>query len=296
MRRGWTICLVTLLCTAMGGCNQMGVKQNASSAYEKVRDQFSQQQAYAFYGRTKLLTANSSNANVVNFSGRKDGDALYMNVKLSAPEQNRVDTLSLLHQGNKLYAKTGSDKTWKSAAGQEAPLMQELNNWNPDFCFQQMDEMKTRVLPVVDENPGDDVEAVRVVLDSAKLKSWLASQLKEQTASRVQSISTHQPKVKLALSLSEGNWKQTRTGASIQSKTSATDVSQIVDGMDLEADYTVYYRKSSMLPISMVMSIDSHYDLNDQRVQEHSQVETFLQNYGQVKPLPKPAGSGHPLK
>lgn len=295
MRKGWTICLLTLLCTAVSGCNQMGVKQNAVSAYEQVRDQFSNQQSFAFYGRTKLLTANSANANMVNFSGRKDGEAVYMNVKLSVPEKKRVDTLSLLNQGDKLYAKVGNEQNWKSVEGTGGALRQEMNNWSPVFSFQQMDEMKSRVLPMVDENPNDDLEAVRVVLDSAKLKNWLVAQMKEQAAAgtTIQSTATatHKPKLKLAMNLSDGNWNKRQNGLSIQANEPPA-VNDIVDQMDLDAEYTIYYHKSSMLPTSLLMSISSAYDMNDQRVQEHSQVETYIQNYGKVQPLPNPSGNG----
>lgn len=58
--------------------------------------------------------------------------------------------------------------------------------------------------------------------------------------------------------------------------------------MDVNAEYTVYYNKTSKLPTTITMSIQSQYDLNGRRVREHSQVETYLQNYGRVKPLPQP--------
>ncbi|GED69043.1 hypothetical protein BRE01_27450 [Brevibacillus reuszeri] len=295
MHKRWTLCMMTLLCTALVGCTHMGVKQNAGSAYDQVRDQFSTQQSYAFYGRTKLLTENSANANMVNFSGRKDGDAVYMKVKLSVPDEKRVDTLSLLHQGDKLYAKEGNDHDWKSVAPKNVALQQELNNWSPIFSFQQMDEMKKNVRTLPDENPNDDVEAIRITLDSAKLKTWLATQMREQTASAASIQSTpdfkHKPKLKLAMALSDGAWQKThakQAGPSIQSK-AKPDVNEIVDQMNVEADYTIYYNKKSMLPTNLTMSIRSVYDLNNQRVHEHSQVETFLQNYGRVQPLPTPA-------
>ena len=296
MRKRWTLCMMTLLCTALVGCNQMGVKQNAGSAYDQIRDNFSQQQSYAFYGRTKLLTANRSNANMVNFSGRKDGDAVYMKVKLSVPDEKRIDTLSLLHQGDKLYAKEDDNQDWKNVAKKDVALQQEMNNWSPVFSFQQMDDMKRNVRTLPDENPKDDLEAIRVTLDSAKLKSWLATQMREQTASGASIQSTpdfkHKPKLKLAMALSGGAWQRThakQAGPTIQSKVVNPDVNEIVDQMDLEAEYTIYYNKTSMLPTNLTMSIRSVYDLNNQRVHEHSQVETYLQNYGRVQPLPTPA-------
>lgn len=300
MRKGWTFgIMTTMLCSALVGCNQMGVKQDPSSAYDQVRDQFSSQPSYAFYGQTKLLTANSANANMVNFSGRKDGDAVYMKVKLSVPDEKRVDTLSLLNQGDRLYAKEGNEQDWRSVGTKDAALQQELNNWSPIFSFQQMDEMKKNVRTLPDENPDDDLEAIRVTLDSAKLKSWLATQMREQTGTGagsgagIQSTSDfhHKPKLKLAMALSDGKWKQShakQTGPSIQSK-EKPDVENIVDQMDVEAEYTIYYNKKSMLPTNLTMSIRSAYDLNDQRVREHCQVETYLQNYGRVQPLPSPA-------
>ncbi|MGN7469696.1 hypothetical protein [Brevibacillus sp. SAFN-007a] len=300
MRKYWTICLLTVACTALGGCNQMGVKESPSFAFEKVRDQFAAQSSYAFYGRTKLLTANSANANMVNFSGRKDGEAEYMNVKISVPEEKRVETLSLLREGSELYAKQAQGEKWQRVPGDGMALRQEMDNWSPRFCFQQMDEMKKGIRTLPDENPEDDLEAIGVTLDSAKLKAWLAAQMQEQTASgsRIQSVAgpfaKHKPQLKLAMQLSDGGWAETsvsQKGASIQAK-QPQDVKTLVDQMDVEAEYTIYYNKTTMLPTNMTMSIRSAYDLHDQRVKEHSQVETYLQNYGQAKPVPTPAEDG----
>lgn len=295
MRKYWTICLLTVACT-VGGCTQMGVKQNPSSTFEEVRDQFAAQSSYAFYGRTKLLTANSANANMVSFSGRKDGEAEYMNVKISVPEEKRVQTLSLLREGSELYAKQEQGEKWKPVSGDGVALRQEMDNWSPSFCFQQMDEMKKDVRQLPDENPRDDLEAISVTLDSAKLKAWLAAQMQEQAAagSRIQSAAGpfpgHKPKLKLAMQLSDGDWAGASVrqgGTSIQAKQSQ-DVKALVDQMDVEAECTIYYNKNTMLPTNMTMSIRSAYDLHDQRVKEHSQVETFLQNYGRAKPVPAP--------
>ena len=293
MRKGWKMCLLAVAVAMMGGCNQMDVQQNGRTSFEMIRDQFEAQQAYEFYGRTKLLTDNSANGNIVNFSGRKDGDAVFMNVKLSDPEQNRAHTISLLDQGGaRIYAKQENDREWKTAGGQEAALRQELNNWDPAFAFSQMDEMRQSVTPVRDEKTGGDMEAIQVVLDSAKLKQWLAGQLKEQSGTQIQSAAVnaiqHRPSVKLALTLSTGrSVTGDRNGVSVQS-TSIPDISEVVNRMDVEAAYTIYYRKSSMLPTYMKMTIRSAYDYNDQRIQEHSQVETYLQDYGKVQPVPKP--------
>ncbi|MED1781342.1 hypothetical protein P4V43_05830 [Brevibacillus fortis] len=297
MQKYWTICVMALVCTVVvGGCNQMSVKQDANTTFEQVRDKFDGQKSYAFYGQTKLLTANSANANLVNFSGRKDGEAVYMNVKLSVPEENRVDNLSLLRQGDKLYTKHGQNESWKHVAGDSPALHQEMNNWNPIASFQQIDEMKRNVRMLPDENPKDDFEALGVVLDSAKLKSWLVAQMQEQTKSgaRVQSIAGREkpyiPKLKIAMSLSEGNWRGTpahRSGPTIQSK-NKVDISELVNQMEVEAEYTIHYNKKTMLPTNMTMSIRSSYDLNDQRVKEHTQVETYLQQYGAVVPITAP--------
>ncbi|MGF9906698.1 hypothetical protein [Brevibacillus porteri] len=297
MQKYWPICVMAVLCTVVvGGCNQMSVKQDANTTFEQVRDKFDAQKSYAFYGQTKLLTANSANANMVNFSGRKDGEAVYMNVKLSVPEENRVDNLSLLSQGDKLYTKHGQNESWKHVAGDSPALHQEMNNWNPIASFQQIDNMKRNVRMLPDENPKDDFEAIGVVLDSAKLKSWLVSQMQEQTKSgaKVQSIAGREkpyiPKLKIAMSLSEGNWRGASThhsGTTIQSK-KKVDVNELVNQMEVEAEYTIHYNKKTMLPTNMTMSIRSAYDLNDQRVKEHTQVETYLQQYGAVAPITAP--------
>ncbi|WP_421617635.1 hypothetical protein ACAF76_005520 [Brevibacillus sp. TJ4] len=293
MRKGWKLCLLAIAVAAIGGCNQMGVQQqDERTTYEAVRDQFAAEPGYEFYGRTKLLSGNSANGNVVNFSGRKDGEAVYMNVKLSEPELNRVRTISLLAQGSeKIFAKQEQDTAWRSGQGQEAALRQELNNWDPAYAFTQMDEMRQSISRVHNERTDDDVEAIQVVLDSAKLKQWLATQLAEQQGTQIQSMSAnalrHRPSVKLAWALSTGGGAATeRAGMSIQSANA--NLGELIDRMEVEAAYTIYYRKSTRLPTSITMSIRSSYDYNNQRIQEHSQVETYLQNYGRVKPVPNP--------
>ncbi|MFS0555328.1 hypothetical protein [Brevibacillus sp. 179-C9.3 HS] len=296
-KKYWTICVMALVCTVVvGGCNNMSVKQDPSTTFEQVRDKFDSQNSYAFYGQTKLLTANSSNANMVNFSGRKDGDAVYMNVKLSVPEENRVDDVSLLRQGEKLYTKDGQNEGWKNVAGDSPALQQEMNNWSPIASFQQIDTMKRTVRMLPDENPNDDFEALGVVLDSAKLKSWLVAQMQEQTkpGAKIQAIPGREkpyiPKLKIAMSLSEGNWRGVparQSGSTIQSK-KKVDINELVNQMEVEAEYTIHYNKKTKLPTNLTMSIRSSYDLNDQRVKEHSQVETYLQQYGQVTPIPAP--------
>ncbi|HZG82772.1 MAG TPA: hypothetical protein VEZ13_18605, partial [Brevibacillus sp.] len=152
-------------------------------------------------------------------------------------------------------------------------------------AFAQMDEMKKSVIPIT-KNLRTDQAGIRVVLDSAKLKNWLGAQLQAQTGSHIQSVSPgenlHKPSQKLAMSLSKGDWLEPPQGTRIQSAGNA-NIQEIIDQMDLEAEYTIMYHKSTKLPTSMLMSIRSQYDYNNQRVQEHTQVETYLQNYGLAK-------------
>jgi hypothetical protein len=285
MRKCWTAFTTLLLAASLAGCNQTGVRQDAAATYAQIRESFQQQQAFSFYGQTKLLTGDTANGNVVNFSGRKQGNDLYMDVKLSFPEQKRVDTMSLLAKGEQLYAKAGGDRQWRSVNGQDGSLHQELNNWNPVFNFQQMDQMKASVLSLDDKNPEDNLGAVRVLLDSTKLKNWLAGQMKQRAGAHTQGV--HVPRLKLAMTLSEALRRPDRPGAKAQS--AQPNVNEIIDQMELEAEYTVYYDQTTKLPTSMVMSIRSEYDLNDQRIQEHSQVETFIRDYGNHRELPDPA-------
>ncbi len=286
MRKLWTLFTGTLLFASLAGCNQTG--QNAAeadSAYAQIYESFSQQQAFSFYGRTKLLTGDTANGNVVNFSGQKQGNDVLMNVKLSFPERKRVDSMSILSRGDQLYAKSGDNQPWRSIDGRDGSVRQELENWNPVVNFQQMDQMKASVIPVSDRNPEDDLAAVRVLFDSNKLKMWLAQQMKQQAGTRIQSV--HAPRLKMAMTLSDGDWKTRQPGMGVQS--TEPNIDQIIDQMELEAECTIYYNQNTMLPTSTVMSIRSQYDVNNQRVQEHSQVETFLQDYGHSRQLPDPA-------
>jgi hypothetical protein len=282
MRRLWTLFTGTLLAASLAGCNQAA--QNADAEYAQIRDRFQEQQAFSFYGRTKLLTGDTANGNVVNFSGQKQGNDLLMNVKLSFPERKRVDSMSILAKKQTLYAMTGDNQGWRRVDGRDGSVRQELDNWNPIVTFQQMDEMKARVIPVDDRNPEDNLRAVRVLYDSNKLKHWLAQEMKKQTGARVQTV--HSPRLKLAMGLSDADWRKRRPGVAVQA--TEPNIDQIIDQMELEAECTIYYDQTSMLPRSTVMSIRSRYDVNDQRVYEHSMVETFLQDYGHTRPLPAP--------
>ncbi|MEJ8543993.1 hypothetical protein [Brevibacillus borstelensis] len=297
MRKGWSIVMLALLCGCLTGCNQMGVKQNADSAFEQVRDRFAEQQAFTFHGRTKLVTGDTASGNAVSFSGRKAGGDMLMRVDFAVPEQKQAKSLSLLSKNEQLYVKSEGSPDWKNTSGHDTVFRQEMSNWDPVFAMEQINEMKKSVLPLKDRAPDDDIEAVRILMDSTKLKNWLAEQMKSQASARTESFAAgasvmqteavHPPRLKYALKLSDGTWNRPRTGATIQSTEPPVD--EIIDQMELEAEYTVYYNKNTMLPTNMTMSIRSEYDMNDQRVREYTQVETFLQNYGQVIPVPDPA-------
>ncbi|NGQ97269.1 hypothetical protein G3578_19200 [Brevibacillus sp. SYP-B805] len=283
---------LAILCTAAVGCTRgqtaqtTQTAQTAAAQYAKVRDNFLAQQSYAFYGSTKLLAGETANGNVVSFSGQKNGNDTFLNVKLSFPDQKRVDSMSLLSKSRQLYARFDDKEAWQPVDKRDRALEQELANWHPDISFQQMDEMKSRIIPLQDTNPSDNLEAFRVTLDSNKLKSWLARQMKSQVGGQVQS--THAPRLKLAMQLSDGEWADMVRGARIQAAQTRKQIDEIIDHMEVDAEYTVYYDRHRMLPTSLVMNIRSEYDLDDQRVHEYSRVETFLQDYGREKPLPHP--------
>lgn len=279
----------TLLLATLVGCNPTGKMQNADGAYTAVRDSFLDQQAFTFYGRTKLLTGDTANGNVVNFSGQKQGEDLLLNVKLSDPDRKRAESMSLLTKGQELFAKTSDSEAWRNVGNRELSLQQELNNWNPVFSFQQIEEMRKSVLPLDDRNRQDNLEAVRVVLDSTKLKSWLAQQMKQQV--NVGTQSTHSPRMKLAMRLSDEKRLLSSPGPRVQAAEQKNNIDEIIDQMELEAEYTIYYDRASMLPTSLVMSIRSEYDIGDQRVVENSEVQTYLQDYGKVRALPDPTQS-----
>ncbi len=282
-------CLLVLSFMAVVGCQASETRQGAAAKYAAVRDRFFAQDSFSFHGRTKLLTASAANANAVHFSGQVQGKDVYLNVKLSFPDAKRVDTLSLLSKGPQLYAKLSGDTAWQPVHHQDVSLQQEFLNWNPLFGFRQMDEMKANVLPLRDAVTDDNLEAVRVVLDSNKLKAWLAQQMKEQVGGRIQAARA--PRLKAAMSLSDQGWRELEQGARVQAARTREEIDEIIDHMELEAEYTLFYDRVSLLPTQTVMAIRSAYTLDGQRVHEHTEIETFLQNYGQRYQLPVPAGA-----
>lgn len=271
-------CLLLVLASA-AGCTRENAQQSAEGNYVKVRDQFLAQQAYEFHGRTQLLTGNTTNGNLVNFSGKKQRDQTYLTVSLSVPEKNQADTMSLLSKNQQLYAKFSDKESWKPVEGDQS-LQQEFANWDPVYSFEQMDAMRTKVIPLADRSPDDGRKAFRVLLDANKLKTWLAEQMTAQARSKVQSIAT--PKLKLAMTLSESEWKRRPAGARIQAAETKSKINEIIDQMEVEAEYTVYYDEKRMLPTSLIMNIRSEYDMQNQRVNEHSEIETYLLNYGRA--------------
>lgn len=280
---------VMVMFAVLTGCNNQQPQesqQSAEAAYTEVRNRFLAQEGYAFHGRTKLLAGDTANGNLVNFSGQKQGKELFMNVKLSFPEQKRVDSMSLFAQGERLYAKFDDREPWQPVNSGTFSLQQELNNWSPEFNFEQMEEMRTRVVPLEDKVPNDQIAAFRVLLDSNKLKSWLAQQMKNQVGGQIQTL--YNPKLKLAMKLSDEEMSELKQGARVQAAQTMREIDEIIDHMELEAEYTVYYDTKQMLPTGMVMNIRSEYDLDDQRVFEHSQIETFLRNYGRQPSMPRP--------
>lgn len=275
-----------LMVTATVGCTRGENQESATSNYEKVRDRFYAQQAYEFHGRTKLVSGNTANGNLVSFSGKKQKDHTYLTVSLSVPEKNRVDTMALLAKNRQLYARFGEQDSWKSVAG-DPSLQQEFANWDPAYSFEQMDAMRTKVIALDDEDKTDGRKAFRVLLDSRKLKAWLAEQMRAQAKAGAQAQSARAPKLKIAMTLSESEWKQRPLGARIQSAEVKSKIDEIIDRMEVEAEYTVYYDEKRMLPTNLIMNIRSEYDMQNQRINEHSQVDTYLLNYGRTDTQPK---------
>ncbi len=286
--------LISLSMALIVGCGPQTQEQRVQSAqsdYQKIREQFVSQEGYSFHGRTKLLTGTTANANLVNFSGRVQGKDTIMNVKLSMPEQKRAKTLSLMSKDNRLFAKMEGTANWQPVNQNNLSFQQEFNNWDPKFCFKQMEELGSKITPLNEDLGNDNIRALRVTLDSSKLKSWLTSQLKRQNTSvQVQSVQApHVARLPFAFTLTDGQMQRRNAGFSIQQ--ADANINDIVSGMDLEAEYTVYYEQSSMLPTKLVMDIRSEYVLNNQRVNEHSEVETYLLSYGQEynnMPTPTP--------
>lgn len=281
IRGGLLLALALLLLT---GCNARDDKTEAEVKYAQVRDHFLTQDAYSFYGRTKLVTGTTANSNLVNYSGVVQNKDVYLDVRLSYPDEKRVTTMSMVTRGPQLFARLNNGNGWSPVSGEDFSIRQEFENWNPILNVQQMDEMRSQVLPLRDRDTGDTLEAVRVLLDSDKMKKWLRSQIRHPQTMSTQSV--HMPKLKAALSISD---QPKRLGtAQIQSNPGTDNLENMIDNMELEAEYTVYYDKKHMLPTKMTMAIRSQYVYQNQNIVEHSEIETFLRNYGKTTTLPTP--------
>ncbi len=281
--------LIGLLLTLIVGCQQQRIKQDAASDYATVRDRFMAQNSYSFHGQTKLLTDSSANANYVNFFGQKQNQDVFMQVKLSFPDQQNVNTLSLVSKNQRLFAKMHKDDAWKPVDGQDVSIQQEFANWHPEFNFAQMDELRSSIVEVGDKNRTDNTKQLKVTLDPVKLKAWLGDQMKQQVQAKT--TSTFAAKLKGALRLSDGNWRHAPSGVHAQSGNAATTerkINEILRTMTIEAYYTITYNQMSMLPSSSEMTIRSAYNLDGKRVNEQSQIVTHLQNYGHSYTLPEP--------
>jgi hypothetical protein len=283
--------LLTSFLVLLVGCGpHTSQVQSAQNDFAKIRDNFLSQQGFSFQGNTRLLTGTTSNQNLVNFSGKVNGKDTLLDVKISMPEERRAKSVSLLSKNQKLYANVDGQTGWHAVDANNQPIKQEFTNWDPKFGFQQMDKMAAKIVPLSQDTGKKDIKAIKVVLDSAKLKSWLAEQMKKQSASvHVHSKgNAHQPyraKIPFAFTLSDGQLSPAG-GASI--KRVETDIKDVISSMELEAVYTVYYNQTSMLPTNMVMNIRSRYIHNSQRINEYSEVQTYLMNYGRQYTLPDP--------
>lgn len=290
MKRISSTISVLLSLLLLAGCGmQQQTKRSAENDFPLLKDQLLAEDSYEFYGRTKLLSDQEVNSNLVNFSGQKQAKDMVMHVKLSFPEQNRAQNMALLSKDRTLYAKLDADHGWKPVSDHDAAFTQEFNNWNPEFSFRQMEQIRMRVVPGPDNNPNDNIKVMRVHLDPAKLKSWLATQMKEQVGSQTRSV--HTPRLKIAMKLSDGNWNKLPKELRVQSAAAHRTIDEIVNNMNIDAVCTISYDYHKMLPVYMEMSIRSAYDKDGQRVRENSQVETFFRNYGQGYQLPQPTSA-----
>lgn len=287
MKRIFRMISMLVFAGLLAGCGpQQQTRQTAENDFPLIRDRFLAQDGYSFYGRTKLLTNHETNGNYVNFSGQKQNRDMFMQVKLSNPERNRADTMSLLSKDDKMYAQMDGDQGWRQVGDGEEAIMQEFRNWNPEFSFSQMDQMRTRIVPGPDNNPNDSIKVMRVHLDPIKLKAWLGEQMKKQVNGTNQTARA--PKLKVAMKLSDGEWNKMAQGAHIQSDASRRNIDEIIRTMEIDASYTINYDQRSLLPTYTMMSIRSAYNMNGSRIRENSQIETHIQSYGQSYEMPDP--------
>ncbi|MGC5327558.1 hypothetical protein [Brevibacillus sp. SYSU BS000544] len=294
IRRGLLSALILSLLVSMTGCNANENKADASVKYNAIRDQFLAQSAYSFYGRTKLVTGSTTNSNLVNYSGVVQGKDVYLDLRLSNPAEKSATMMSLVSRGPELFVKSSKQSDWSPVAGQDFSVRQEFENWNPIANVYQMDQLKARVLPLRDGNREDDFGAVRVLLDSNKLKNWLREQVRSQQRSQTLGIQSngmrttaiHTPKLKMMLSLDEGIGRQGT--ATIQANQSNSELDNMIDNMELEAEYTIHYDRKNLLPTKLTMAIRSQYVHGNQNVVEHSEIETFIRDYGTKARIPSP--------
>ncbi|MGD8192281.1 hypothetical protein ACQCN2_20110 [Brevibacillus ginsengisoli] len=281
IREGLIVALTFLMIT---GCHAKDDKADAQVRYAMVRDNFLAQNAYSFYGRTKLVTGTTTNSNLVNYSGVVQDKDVYLDVRHSYPEEKRITTMSLLAKGPQLFSKMSSSAAWSPVHDGDFSIRQEFENWNPILNVQQMDQMRAQVLPLRDPNTRDSLKAVRVLLDSNKMKEWLRSQVRHPQTMSTQTV--HMPKLKAAFSISD--LPKHSGAAQIQSDASKNSLDNMIDNMKLEAEYTIYYDRKQLLPTQMTMAIRSQYVYHNQNIVEHSEIETFLRNYGKPTILPAP--------
>lgn len=280
MTRGLLILFVSVL--LLSGCSTFGTTENVQKEYAAVNRTFKEQKNYQFHGQTRLLTGSDTNGNAVTFSGQvNEGDVL-LNLQYSDPDRKRVENVSLLSGRNGMFVQR-ENQAWRHA-GLDGLVRQEFANWNPLSVWQQMDMMKTNILPLQDNDKEDNVKAIRVLVDSRRLKEWLTSALKERFSQRVQST-TVVPRVKYAMTLSQGmglGEARTQNVATITRE----EIDELVNQMELEAEYTVFYDVITKLPLEIDTNIRSDYHIRGQRIVEHTKIQTFLRNYGTPGNLP----------
>ncbi|WP_139491355.1 hypothetical protein [Brevibacillus dissolubilis] len=287
--------LLALTVVLLVGCSDpQNTAQNADAQFKALRSNFSKQQGYSFHGWTRLLTGFDANGNLVNFAGQVNGKDAFVSIKTSVPDQKKSADMAILSRDNQLYAKLGEQEAWRPVGDQEFSLRQQLANWSPEFSFQQMERMRTKVVPLRDENKDDNLASVRVLLDSRQLKQMLSDQLRAQVdansqGANVQAVQSAYPTLtKGVFTLSRDQLGLMGSGARIQQAKALYNIDELIEDMQLEAEYTVYYDIKRNLPTMLEMEIRSNYDMNEQRVSEHSRIQTYIWDYGQKFELPSP--------
>ncbi len=273
-----TLVVLTVGCTVSPQTNEENINTVQSTILEKMANQ----KHYTFQGKTSVTLSEKMMEDVVQFNGFiHNKDNMYMDLSIASIEGMPEEKMQFIQYPDKMMVKYSKGEEWEQIGTQDQTLFYELKNWNPEFFLTMIAKNSIHTERL---DKKESSEGLLIQLNQKSMKELIVNQLRNVLNG---GLSEEEMKeMKENLGLTDEEITQMREELDKQLQATEEQIDEMVNTMDVEASFTVYYDPANMLIQQIVQHINTNYQLQGEEFQEMMIVDIQFSNYGEERTLP----------